>query len=456
MASLVAVLLILLSGGIYVLLETPYPKTIAAAIKTHTIAKLLTIPTAVPTAQPTVKPTAHPKPKPTQQAKTTTSTSSSTTTTPVQVVVNNSPSHGNNPTGGGSASPTPQPAHASVAITPATTTANQQFTVDAVVGSPSASEAQARVITATGQQGFTVTATGQGTVAASATTGTLTLFNNTTAPVTVAAGTTISTNDNTVAFTTQQAATVPVPATGQQWGTTNVSVVAQVAGTTGNIAQYAIDAQCCLSAGTVYAINEVAFSGGQNAQTYTYLQQSDIDNAAAPLITSLESSVPASMTSQIRSNEQLIGNVNCVPTVATVSSANSQVASTNGTVSVTCTQEVYDVQGAQRVAAALLQQQESNAGYALTSQVSTGIVGASIIDNQGTVAVVVNTGATARYVFTTARLQQIASMIAGKSLSQVKSILTGMTGVANSVVLLTGGNGTTLPTNVSQITVTAS
>ena len=84
--SLVAVLLLLLSGGIYVLLKTPYPKSIAAAIKTHDFRKLLpppVQPTQMPTARPT---TSQPTPTTTNQPTPTTSTSPV-----VHVVVTNVP-----------------------------------------------------------------------------------------------------------------------------------------------------------------------------------------------------------------------------------------------------------------------------------------------------------------------------------------------------------------------------
>ena len=274
--------------------------------------------------------------------------------------------------------------------------------------------------------------------------------------ITVPAGTTIADTTNTIIFVTSQAVTIPALVAGQPTSTAIATVQAQVAGATGNIAALAINGVCCTGvAAGITASNAGAFTGGANAQTYTFLQQSDIDSASAPVITALDTSVAALLPAQVRGNEQTIGKPNCVHTVTTASPVNSQVASTTGTVSVTCTQEVYDAQGAQAAAASLFQQQESNAGYTLTSQVSTGVASASIVDNQGTVAVVVNTSAAARYVFTTARCQQIAALIAGKPTSQVQSILTNTTGVASAVIHITGSNGSVLP-DVSHITVTAS
>lgn len=426
LASLAAILLVLLSGGIYVLLETPYPATIAAAIQTHDITKLLTLPTA--------------QPKPTSST--------------VQVLVKTPQTHGNNPTNPNQ--PTPQPYYALVTITPVTRAASQQFTIDAVLSSPSGSEVQARQITATNQQGFTATATGQGTTAATAATGTVTLSNSTTNSQTVPTGTSISDASNTMNFITQQDVTVPPPVSGQQSGTATVTVQAQTPGLSGDIAANVISETCCTTTGGLYAVNTSAFTGGQDAQTYTYLQQSDIDSAAAPVITSLESSVTASLSSQVRANEQSVGNASCTSTVTPDSPVGSVVTSTNGTVSVTCTQEVYDAQGALSNAASMLQQQETHQGYTLTSQVSTSIVSASVVDSQGTVAIVVNTSATARYVFTTARCQQIAGMIAGKSASQAQTMLKGMTGVASAVISLSSLDGNILPTDISHITVTAS
>ena len=59
------------------------------------------------------------------------------------------------------------------------------------------------------------------------------------------------------------------------------------------------------------------------------------------------------------------------------------------------------------------------------------------------------------YVFTVASCQQIAGMIAGKSVSQAQSMLSNMAGVASIVIGVSGPNGNVLPTDVSHITVTA-
>lgn len=442
MASLAVVLLVLLSNGIYILLETPYPKKLATAVKTHNIAQLVQ-----PVVQATTKPTVQPTAKPKVQA-----TTRPTSTKQSSVVVITSPTP--SPISGGPPS-TPVPATASVTITPATQNVSPSFTVDAVMGTPSGSQVQARQITATGQQGFTATATGQGTNPATYATGNVTLSSTSTTAVTVPTGTAITDTTGTLVFVTLQDAPIPAVATGQQYATYDVTVQAQVAGTSGDIAAQAINGTCCTgTAAGITAINNSAFTGGADAQTYTYLQQSDIDSADASVITSLESSVSASLPSQMHSNEQAIGNANCTPTVTTASPVNSQVASTTGTVSVTCTQEVYDAQGAQAKGAASLQQQVNNQGYSLTSQIGTSITGASIIDSQGTVAVTVNTSATERYVFTNAREQQIAAMLAGKSASQAQSLLKSTSGVAGAIIRLSGTNGDMLPTNASSITVT--
>ena len=83
--------------------------------------------------------------------------------------------------------------------------------------------------------------------------------------------------------------------------------------------------------------NSTAFIGGTDPQTYTVVQQSDIDTAANSLKASTAQSAMADLNSQLRPNEHLVGNPQCTYNITSDHAAGDQATSVMVTVMATCT-----------------------------------------------------------------------------------------------------------------------
>lgn len=84
--------------------------------------------------------------------------------------------------------------------------------------------------------------------------------------------------------------------------------------------------------------NPAAFTGGTDAQPYTFVQQSDINNAAAPLETSTIQNAKTDILQHVRSSEHLVGNIQCQsPNVTSDHNAGDKAKQVNVTVTTTCT-----------------------------------------------------------------------------------------------------------------------
>jgi len=118
------------------------------------------------------------------------------------------------------------------------------------------------------------------------------------------------------------------------------------------------------------------------------------------------------------------------------------------TVAVTCTGEVYDLQGTQSLAVGLLKIDASkslSSGYALVGTIVTMVTKAQVIDTKGTVSLLVTAEGVWVYQFTSARKSELAKLIAGKSEDATNALLSGQVGVKVVKFSISGGDGMTLP-----------
>jgi serine/threonine protein kinase len=112
----------------------------------------------------------------------------------------------------------------------------------------------------------------------------------------------------------------------------------QQAGTVGNGAALNTNYGSCANGGASWnAQSEAPFVGGQDAQTYPVVQQSDIDNAAAALKTSTNQAASANIQQQLQSDEHLVGDPSCSYNVSSDHVAGDQAAAVTVTVTATCT-----------------------------------------------------------------------------------------------------------------------
>ena len=208
---------------------------------------------------------------------------------------------------------------------------------------------------------------------------------------------------------------------------------------------------------TYSVFNNPAFNNGKDSQNYIAVQQSDIDNAANALINANSPNAQQSLQPQLRSNEQFINVPQCRPNVSSNQRAGDNATNVSVSVIFTCTGEVYEADDARTLAAQLLTQQartESDNGYSLVGTITTTITGATITDaQQGTVTIMVSAKGKWVYQFTPAQKQALAKLIAGKKKDEAQSILLMQTGIAKVTIQLSGGDGATLPTDVSKITI---
>lgn len=102
-----------------------------------------------------------------------------------------------------------------------------------------------------------------------------------------------------VSVITEQEATVPPAAqtTPPTYGQTSVAAHALVAGTVGNITVGDINEPCCVT--SVIAQNPYPFTGGTNAQDYTYLTAQDVAETQATHIAQLEATAKAHFATPI-------------------------------------------------------------------------------------------------------------------------------------------------------------
>jgi hypothetical protein len=343
---------------------------------------------------------------------------------------------------------------ATVTLVPASQTVAGNFAILAVTGTPNSSqrEVQARELSyTTPVQSKTVKATGVVNTPGTRATGTLTFYNASFAEYTVSAGTVITGNSG-VAVITNAAAYIPAAVFGGGYGTTSVSAHAVNIGASGNIGALDISKTCCGSSSVVVR-NLGAFSGGQDPQHYTAVQQSDIDNVANPLLNPTEQSALTTLKGERHANEQFVGQPKCTPNVAANPPVGSKSQTVTVSVSASCSGEVYDHSGAVALAITSLQNQASKvpgANYKLVGQIVPTITQLAVVDNKGTISMVIKAEGIWEYNFSKTQEAQLAQKIAGKSQSVAQAILAGQEGVGK-VVSISLSTGSTLPTDPTQV-----
>lgn len=341
-------------------------------------------------------------------------------------------------------------ATATVTMTPANQRLTQTYAIDAVTGTPDTSQhqVQARALSFTTQaQSKTVIATGKGHQEATAAQGKVTVSPRT---GTVPAGILHIPSDSGANIIIQ--VTSPVSS-----GSQTFDAWAEKAGPGGNIAAYNIDGlyQMVDEPGiTYYLQNTQAFTGGQDAHDYTFVQQSDIDGAATPLVSKLTSDAEAAVQKQLRANEQFAGTPESTPNIKTNHKADDRAADVTVTVTVTSKGKAYDEQAAQSTAANWLKSDAASKlgdRYTLVGDTLIGTPQVGTTGANGTVFLDVSAEGIWIYQFSDAQKQQIAQLIAGKPLADGQALLQKQTGVKKVNVTTAGGWGTAFPSSPNDI-----
>lgn len=341
---------------------------------------------------------------------------------------------------------------ASVNITPSHVRLDQTYAISAVTGSPVVSQQQVSaraLLSSSAQQSRTFPATGQGTTPATQAHGAVTFTSNASHPISISPNTKIDAGSGLIAYPDTSFVLSPHSSVTQ-------SAYISTTGPDGNIPAGTINDRCC--SGRVTAYNSSAFTGGANATTYTAVAQSDFNNAFAAVnqMQAAEiSGAQASISSQIRTNEKLAGSIQCSPLASYDHHIGDHASSITGSVSVTCSAEVYDQQGATAMAAHLLQSKaisNPHAPLALSDPITT-VVKQVQVQSDGIIALQVEVSSSAAFQFNNSQKQALAALLAGKSKQQALSILQKQTGISSATITLSNSNANSLPTTTTAITI---
>jgi hypothetical protein len=296
-------------------------------------------------------------------------------------------------------------------------------------------------------QAKTVAATGTAHQEAKAAHGAVTFYNAAPSWQTVSAGTLLTGADG-VQIVTDQDANIPAvnyPTLGQA----TVTAHTVTTGPGGNIRAGDIYGPCCRL--NVSAVSS-AFTGGQDARTYTVVTQQDISTIATSLKTSLDQSVQAALQTQIHSDETLITPLPCKQTITPDHQAGEEATQVQVTVSETCSGAVYSTQQYQSIVTQIGTQEATKQlgeGYMLAGDVHSSISQATAKDHHK-IDLTVKIAGTWVYQFSQEDKQHITALIAGKSKTQAITLLERMPGM-QAVSLTIKNNTATLPTDSRNI-----
>ena len=343
---------------------------------------------------------------------------------------------------------------ATVTITPASKELKHTYTLAAVIGTPDPTQSQVKarlLYAASVRQQETVNASGTARISAVQAVGTLNFYNSSPTPHTIPKGT-VFVGASGVQVVNDDTVTVPAGAPPAE-GTATSTAHAVTGGTPGNIPAFDLSHVSCCGDPGIIVQNESAFTGGMDAQTYSYVQQSDIDTAANALATRLTANTQATLMQQVKQGEQLVQPPQCTPNVTTDQSAGDHSSTVTVGTTVVCTGEVYDQRSAFSLAANLLMTDPTlNPG---TSFVPVGHVVTTMqqatLGNKVAVTLLVFTEGLWVYQFDQTQIHTLRNLIVGKSQDNAQSLLLKQQGVDKTSIHLYGGNGTTLPSDINQI-----
>jgi hypothetical protein len=341
-----------------------------------------------------------------------------------------------------------------VTIIPSSQTIANSYVITGVTGTANPAQEQISiqpVSYTTPATTVQVMGTGVHTIPATTAHGTLSFTNGSTSPYTFGT-TTPFVASNGVTFYLD--APVTIPAANLQGGTVGTATgTAHAAnpGSNGNIPAGAINITNTFTVIT----NPGPFTGGQDAQHYTFIQQSDVEKAVASVQSSLLSKAQAGLKARITAGEQLVNSPQCQPSQSVnqpIGDQGTNIPSATATVTETCIGQVYKQSDLDALAKSLLSQKAQatlGAGYGLVGNIvtQTSVQNA----NQGKVSLLVNAKGVWAYQFSEAQKQALAQLIKGQSRAQAITTLKSQTGIEDASL---PSDVTTLPTDPRQITIT--
>ena len=342
-----------------------------------------------------------------------------------------------------------------VTLTPGTQRVGNSYAVSLVTGQADATKGQvaAHNIAFSAQpQTKTVPASGKGHQNATAATGILT-FSNVGQDSDIAPNQTLTSNSG-VQVVTDGEVVIKVG------GTATVSAHVATPGAGGNIAAFdvnnnynVIDNKTQQPLTTVTIQNTAAFTGGQDASDFTFVQQSDLDSVSTPLVSQMTTEAQTGAQQQVKPDEKLVNDLKCTPVVTSDHKVNEHATAVTVQVTVKCVGEAYTDQALQTMAVTLLKAdaaQKLGSSYALMGNAITGTPTLGNVDANGTATFNIKADSIWAFQFSDALKQQMARAISGKSVSDGTAILQRFSGVSKASIQ-TSGFGGAIPANASNI-----
>jgi VCBS repeat-containing protein len=203
---------------------------------------------------------------------------------------------------------------------------------------------------------------------------------------------------------------------------------------------------------TIIVDNPEAFFGGRFAQSYTTVQQSDIDQAARSLAPRLKKETQTVLRMQLQSNEQFVTSPICKSKVTSDHLVNDATTHLTVKVTVTCKVEFYNSQELRSRSEQMLKERAQalfGPNYRLTGEMKAEITHIATDVKHGTLITVVASGLW-RYQFNRARADQVAQLIAGKNRRDAHTLLSDQNG-AQSVSINISNNENTMPYSANSI-----
>lgn len=308
----------------------------------------------------------------------------------------------------------------------------------------------ARSANSTQTASSTVATTDTRTIPASQAQGTVMFVNSSRESITISAQQVFTSNSG-VQIVITQSVQVPQRNRGQD-GTVTASAVAANAGVAGNIPAHVLDSPCCSNGVSIK--NNVAFSGGTDAQTQHLVAQSDLDGVKKALTTKLQTQISQQLQKQLAPNEVMTGQIQY---------ANLQVSSDNpvGTqadrvtvkVSIGGSVTIYNSNVASHTAAQLLSKvAAATLGSAYQMQGTPAIAAPRVVESghAGVVYVSVSVHGTWQYALSSDQMNQWRQSIRGATSDVALAYLNNQSGVASVQIHLPFG-ADHLPTTTDDI-----
>ncbi len=283
----------------------------------------------------------------------------------------------------------------------------------------------------TASQKKTVATTGKQYIKATQAHGEVTFYNWDLIVHSIPSGTTIAVTvqNRSLQVVTDGDVTVPAGNLSQAGQVTGQAHILQ-AGVVGNIAANALYGGTCCGSSDIRINNQQAFKGGQDAQTYRTVQQSDVEGTAKLLATAQVQSAPALLRQYAKQDEILVlSSVHCSPTVSENAAVGTRATAVTVTVMSNCAGTLYDSARLDTLVKVQFSQQERQMlgnSYSIVSNPRIKVTNAHVLkaNNSSSILLldVVATGVW-HYSFSTTQQQKILQAIAGKKVTTVRDQL---------------------------------